>query len=150
MSNFMNADPNVRISDTMDTEKTAAAGWAASPAAVSGAVSEMKISAEMGSVNSTSGAAVLWKKFGKIVILTGYNILISLSPWGFADIANLPFKNIGLDVYAPVLLARNDNAGTKQNSIFIYTSGEKLSIHNWGNDTFNNVSITFQLVYVCE
>ena len=34
MSNFMNADPNVRISDTADASKTAAGGWAASPAAV--------------------------------------------------------------------------------------------------------------------
>lgn len=39
MSNFMNADPNVRISDTADKTKTAADGWAASPAAVAGAES---------------------------------------------------------------------------------------------------------------
>ena len=34
MSNFMSADPNVRISDMADASKTAAGGWAASPAAV--------------------------------------------------------------------------------------------------------------------
>ena len=34
MSNFMSADPNVRISDMADANKTAAGGWAASPAAV--------------------------------------------------------------------------------------------------------------------
>nr|DAU90259.1 MAG TPA: hypothetical protein [Bacteriophage sp.] len=34
MSNFMNADPNVRISDTADASKTAADGWVVSPAAV--------------------------------------------------------------------------------------------------------------------
>ena len=36
MSNFMSADPNVRISDMADANKTAADGWAASPAAVAG------------------------------------------------------------------------------------------------------------------
>ena len=137
---------DVRVSDTADATKTAAEGWAASPAAVS----EMKISAETGSISSISGTDILWQKFGKIVILSGYNILISLSPWGFADIANLPFKNKGSDIYAPVQLARNDKAGAKQNSIFIYTSGEKLSVHNWGSDNFNDVSIAFQLVYICE
>ena len=141
---------DVRVSDTADATKTAAGGWAASPAAVEGAVSEMKISAETGSISSISDTDIFWQKFGKIVILSGYNILISLSPWGFADIANLPFKNKGHDIYAPVQLARNDNAGAKQNSIFIYTTGEKLSVHNWGNDTFNDVSIAFQLVYICE
>lgn len=137
---------DVRVSDTADATKTAADGWAASPAAVA----EMKISAETGSISSISGTDILWQKFGKIVILSGYNILISLSPWGFADIANLPFKNKGSDIYAPVQLARNDKAGAKQNSIFIYTSGEKLSVHNWGSDNFNDVSIAFQLVYICE
>lgn len=34
MSNYMSADPDVRITDTIDAEKTAAGGWAASPAAV--------------------------------------------------------------------------------------------------------------------
>ena len=34
MSNFMSADPNVRISDMADANKTASGGWAASPAAV--------------------------------------------------------------------------------------------------------------------
>lgn len=34
MSNFMSADPDVRISDAIDASKTAAGGWAASPAAV--------------------------------------------------------------------------------------------------------------------
>lgn len=46
MSNFMNADPNVRISDTPDATKTAADGWAASPAAVASvasAILEIKI-----------------------------------------------------------------------------------------------------------
>ena len=134
---------DVRVSDTADATKTAADGWAASPAAVA----EMKISAETGCI---SGTNILWQKFGKVVILTGYNIFISLSSWGYADVANLPFKNKGFDIYAPVQLARNDSAGTKQNSIFIYTSGEKLAVHNWGSDTFDNVSIVFQLVYICE
>lgn len=34
MSDFMNADPYVRISDAIDAGKTADGGWAASPAAV--------------------------------------------------------------------------------------------------------------------
>lgn len=42
MSNFMNADPDVRISDTPDATKTAAGGWAASPAAVANAAPEME------------------------------------------------------------------------------------------------------------
>lgn len=42
MSNFMNADPDVRISDTPDATKIAAGGWAASPAAVAAAVPEME------------------------------------------------------------------------------------------------------------
>lgn len=34
MRNYMSADPDVRITDTIDAAKTAAGGWAASPAAV--------------------------------------------------------------------------------------------------------------------
>ena len=34
MSNYMSADPDVRITDTIDAGKTAAGGWAASPAAL--------------------------------------------------------------------------------------------------------------------
>lgn len=41
MSNYMSADPDVRITDTVDAEKTAAGGWAASPAAVASAAAAL-------------------------------------------------------------------------------------------------------------
>ena len=37
----MSADPDVRITDTIDAEKTAAGGWAASPAAVASAAAAL-------------------------------------------------------------------------------------------------------------
>ena len=52
MNNFMSADPDVRISDTIDVGKTAADGWAASPAAVASMVSTINCSPNVKVANS--------------------------------------------------------------------------------------------------
>ena len=137
---------DVRVSDTADESKTAAGGWAASPAAVAAATE-----VETGTIAGASN--VHWTRYGRLVIIecTPENAFVATVPeWGIYSIGKIPFEPVDNYVCASTVMARTGIAKTLFNGVLVAISNGELRISNWGDGNLTNANIVFSLSYICK
>lgn len=133
---------DVRVSDTADASKTAADGWAASPAAV----------ASLSAV--THGTIVenqvFWYRIGNLVCVIGNGVnLSSIAKWSMTTLGTLPFKPI-ITTRAPVVLAYNNPSITFNCIVVTANTNGSLQLQSWGDIAYTDISVHFTLCYFCE
>lgn len=137
---------DVRVSDTPDASKTAAGGWAASPAAVATAT-EVKT----GTIEGTNN--VRWTKYGRLVIIEcdpSEAFVTSISEWSNTTIGKLPFEPINDYMCAASVIARTGIGKTLFNGVLVRVYNGNLIISNWGDGNLTNANIVFSLSYICK
>lgn len=133
---------DVRVSDTADATKTAANGWAASPAAV----------ASLSAV--THGTIVenevFWYRIGNLVCVIGDGVVLKrLTSWTGITLGMLPFKPI-ITTRVPVVLAHNNSSITFNCLVASAFTDGSFQIMPWGDIDYTNVTMFFTLYYFCE
>lgn len=137
---------DVRVSDTADASKTAADGWAASPAAVAAATE-----VETGTIDGASN--VHWTRYGRLVIIecTPENAFVATIPeWGNSIVGKLPFEAINDNACASTAIARTGIGKTLFNGVLVRVDNGNLLISNWGDGNLTNANIVFSLSYICK
>lgn len=137
---------DVRVSDTADPTKTAAGGWAASPAAVAAAME-----VETGTIDGTSN--VHWTRYGRLVIIecsSSDAFVATIPEWGNVRIGKLPFEAVDNNACTSTVMARTGIAKTLFNGVLARVSDGNIIISNWGDGNLTNANIVFSLSYICK
>lgn len=137
---------DVRVSDTADDSKTAADGWAASPAAVAAATE-----VETGTIDGASN--VHWTRYGRLVLIecSSSNAFVTTIPeWGNVRIGKLPFEAVDNDACVSVVIARTGIGKTLFNGVLARIVDGYIIISNWGDGNLTNANIVFSLSYICK
>lgn len=137
---------DVRVSDTADASKTAAGGWAASPAAVAAATE-----VETGTIDGASN--VHWTRFGRLVIIecSSSNAFVATIPeWGDRRIGKLPFEAVDNTACVSAVIARTGIGKTLFNGLLARISNGEIVISNWGDGNLTDANIAFSLSYICK
>lgn len=133
---------DVRVSDTPDASKTAADGWAASPAAVASL-----LAVTHGTIIENQ---VVWYRIGNLVCVIGDSVnLSSIAKWSATTLGTLPFKPI-ITTRAPVVLAYNNSSITFNCIVVSADRNGSLRIGSWGDIAYTDIAIHFTLYYFCE
>ena len=137
---------DVRVSDTADDTKTAAGGWAASPAAVA-AATEVKTGTIAGASN------VHWTRYGRLVIIecsSSEAFVATIPEWGSISIGKLPFEAVDDNACASTVIARSGIGKTLFNGLLVRVVNGELRLSNWGDGNLTNANIVFSLSYICK
>lgn len=137
---------DVRVSDTADDTKTAAGGWAASPAAVA-AATEVKTGTIAGASN------VHWTRYGRLVIIecsSSEAFVATIPGWGSISIGKLPFEAVDDNACASTVIARSGIGKTLFNGLLVRVVNGELRLSNWGDGNLTNANIVFSLSYICK
>lgn len=137
---------DVRVSDTADDTKTAADGWAASPAAVATATE-----VETGTIAGASN--VHWTRYGRLVIIecsSSEAFVATIPEWGSSIVGKIPFEAIDDNACASTVIARTGIGKTLFNGVLVRVYNGNLIISNWGDGNLTNANIVFSLSYICK
>ena len=137
---------DVRVSDTADASKTAAGGWAASPAAVAAATE-----VETGTIDGASN--INWTRYGRLVIINcspSKAFVTSIAEWSDLIVGRLPFEALDDNICASTVIARTGIGKTLFNGIIARILNGNLLITNWGEGNLTEANIVFSLSYICK
>lgn len=137
---------DVRVSDTADANKTAADGWAASPAAVAAATK-----VETGTIDGASN--VYWTRYGRLVIIecNQSNPFVATIPeWQDHRIGKLPFEAVDDNACVSAAIARIGIGKTLFNGVLAKIHNGEILISNWGEGNLTDANIVFSLSYICK
>lgn len=137
---------DVRVSDTADSTKTAADGWAASPAAVAAATK-----VETGTIDGVSN--VHWTRYGRLVLIecsSSEAFVATIPEWGNVSIGKLPFEAVDDNACVSTVIARTGIGKTLFNGVLVRIHNGNLIISNWGDGNLTNANIVFSLSYICK
>lgn len=137
---------DVRVSDTADANKTAADGWAASPAAVAAATK-----VETGTIDGASN--VHWTRYGRLVIIEcspSNPFTVTIPEWQDHRIGKLPFEAVDDNAWGSAAIARIGIGKTLFNGVLVGIHNGEILIRNWGEGNLTDANIVFNISYICK